>query len=144
MSQEAVEQLLDADDPVGSLVRAVLRYEAPPAQPNGGAPTAARRIRYFFEEPSVRQAVCTVLDRAAQRIAPMMVTETMNQTQARVAANALAFGYFGALEQWYIDGAGRRSQSTSTRVCVRSDASGCRRADRLSQADPDLRLPEGP
>ena len=107
MSQEAVEQLLDADDPVGSLVRAVLRYEAPPAQPNGGAPTAARRIRYFFEEPSVRQAVCTVLDRAAQRIAPMMVTETMNQTQARVAANALAFGYFGALEQWYIDGAGR-------------------------------------
>lgn len=25
-------------------------------------------------------------------------------TQARVAANALVFGYFGALEQWYLDG----------------------------------------
>jgi hypothetical protein len=26
------------------------------------------------------------------------------ETQARVAANALAFGYFGALEQWDLDG----------------------------------------
>jgi hypothetical protein len=24
--------------------------------------------------------------------------------QARVAANALVFGYFGALEQWHLDG----------------------------------------
>ena len=29
---------------------------------------------------------------------------TMTETQARVAANALVFGYFGALEQWYLDG----------------------------------------
>ena len=28
----------------------------------------------------------------------------MTETQARVAANALVFGYFGALEQWYLDG----------------------------------------
>lgn len=28
----------------------------------------------------------------------------MTETQARVAANALVFGHFGALEQWYLDG----------------------------------------
>ena len=45
------------------------------------------------------------LDRASQRIAPLMATSGgMTQTQARVAANALVFGYFGALEQWYLDG----------------------------------------
>ncbi len=40
-----------------------------------------------------------------QRIAPLMMTGGgMTETQARVAANALVFGYFGALEQWYLDG----------------------------------------
>ena len=40
-----------------------------------------------------------------QRIAPLMMTGgTLTETQARVAANALVFGYFGALEQWYLDG----------------------------------------
>jgi AcrR family transcriptional regulator len=101
MSQEAIAGLFDMHDPVGSMVQVVQRYEAEPA------PSAARRIRYFFDEPTVRQAVCASLDRAAQRIAPLMVTETMTQTQARVAANALAFGYFGALEQWYVDGGAR-------------------------------------
>jgi hypothetical protein len=33
-----------------------------------------------------------------------MMTGEMTETQARVAANALVFGYFGALEQWYLDG----------------------------------------
>lgn len=28
----------------------------------------------------------------------------MTETQARVTANALVFGYFAALEQWYLDG----------------------------------------
>jgi hypothetical protein len=64
-----------------------------------------RRVRYFFREPSVRMAVCAQLDRASQRIAPLMATSGgMTETQARVAANALVFGYFGALEQWYLDG----------------------------------------
>jgi len=50
-------------------------------------------------------AACPALDRASQRIAPLMVTRGgMTETQARVAANALVFGYFGALEQWYLDG----------------------------------------
>ena len=53
----------------------------------------------------MRMAACAALDRASQRIAPLMVTGgRLTQTQARVAANALVFGYFGALEQWYLDG----------------------------------------
>jgi hypothetical protein len=28
----------------------------------------------------------------------------MSPTQARVAANALVFGYFATLEQWYVEG----------------------------------------
>ncbi len=40
----------------------------------------------------MRQAVCAALDRASQRIAPLMVSAAMNQTQARVAANSLVFG----------------------------------------------------
>ena len=105
MSQEAIAELFDLEDPVSSMVRIVQRYEAEPGPTE--AASAARRVRYFFDEPSVRQAVCASLDRAAQRVAPLMVSATMTETQARSAANALAFGYFGALEQWYVDG-GRR------------------------------------
>jgi hypothetical protein len=62
-------------------------------------------VRNFFQEPSVRMAACAALDRAGQRIAPLLVTAGgMTETQARVAANALVFGYFAALEQWYVDG----------------------------------------
>lgn len=96
-SQEAVEEILDVNDPVGSLIQVVLNYEAAPPDPR-------RRVRYFFQEPSVRTAVCAALDRASQRIAPLMMTGGVTETQARVAANALVFGYFGALEQWYLDG----------------------------------------
>ncbi len=106
MSQEAIAELFDMDDPVSSMVKVVQRYEAEPA-PSAGASAAARRIRYFFDEPSVRQAVFASLDRAAQRIAPLMDTGAMTPTQARAVANALAFGYLGALEQWYVDGGAR-------------------------------------
>ena len=47
MSQEAVADLLDADDPVGSLARIVRTYEEASTSPQ-------RRVRYFFQEPSVR------------------------------------------------------------------------------------------
>jgi AcrR family transcriptional regulator len=107
MSQAEVEELFDLSDPVGSMVQVVQRYEEPAGDSTDRPPTATRRIRYFFDEPSVRQAVCASLDRAAQRIAPLMVGDTMTPTQARAAANALAFAYFGALEQWYVDGAER-------------------------------------
>ena len=104
-SQEAVEEILDVHDPVGSLLQVVLRYEAAPEQGPQAEPSPWRRVRYFFQEPSVRMAACAALDRASQRIAPLMMTGgRLTQTQARVAANALVFGYFGALEQWYLDG----------------------------------------
>jgi AcrR family transcriptional regulator len=101
MSQEALEELFDREDPVGTMTRIVRDYEAVPAD---GEPIPWRRIRYFFKEPSVRTAFCASLDRASQRIAPLMAGGSLTPTQARVAANALVFGYFSALEQWYLDG----------------------------------------
>ena len=110
MSQEEIGDILDANDPVGSLLQVVLRYEAAPeqaAEDAGAAQNARgpwRRVRYFFQEPSVRMAACAELDRAGSRIAPLLVGSAgMTETQARVAANALVFGYFAALEQWYLD-----------------------------------------
>jgi len=110
-SQEAVQEVLDVDDPVGSLLQVVLSYEAAPEEARDTPPgqqaarSPWRRVRYFFQEPSVRMAACAALDRASQRIAPLMMAGgRMTETQARVAANALVFGYFGALEQWYLDG----------------------------------------
>ena len=104
-SQEAVEGILDVNDPVGSLLNVVRTYEAAPGESPQAGRSPWRRVRYFFQEPSVRVAVCAQLDRASQRIAPLMAAGgAMTETQARVAANALVFGYFGALEQWYLDG----------------------------------------
>ncbi len=109
MSPEALNDFLDPRDPVGSLLRAIRAYEA---APSAEAPQAGRspwrRVRYFFAEPSVRMAVCATLDRAGRRIAPLLAASgEMTGTQARVLANALAFGYFAALEQWYLDGGDR-------------------------------------
>ena len=107
-SQDQVGEILDVNDPVGSMIQVVLRYEAAAGQAPGSRDTPRgpwRRVRYFFQEPSVRTAVCAQLDRTSQRIAPLMAAGgAMTETQARVAANALVFGYFGALEQWYLDG----------------------------------------
>ncbi|TMR92703.1 TetR/AcrR family transcriptional regulator [Nonomuraea basaltis] len=113
MSLEAIKEFLTPGDPVGSLLRAVRAYEAAPegASEDESPPAEKgpwRRVRYFFAEPSVRMAVCATLDRAGQRIAPLLAeTGELSQTQARVTANALAFGYFAALEQWYLDGGTR-------------------------------------
>jgi AcrR family transcriptional regulator len=116
MSQEALEEIVDLDDPVGSMLAIVRRYEAAPAEDQPAqteqAPQTARspwrRVRYFFLEPSVRMAFLASLDRAGQRIAPMMARSgKFTETQARAAANALVFGYCAALEQWYLDGGER-------------------------------------
>ena len=114
MSQEMLEGILDPHDPVGSLHRIVVGYEtaAESASPVDAAHRESqavrspwRRIRYFFTEPSVRMAVCAALDRAAQRIAPLLAAnDNLSELQARVQANALTFGYFAVLEQWYLDG----------------------------------------
>jgi AcrR family transcriptional regulator len=101
MSQEALDELVDVNDPVGSLVAIVRTYEAKPE--GADEPSPWRRVRYFFKEPSIRVAFCASLDRASQRIAPLMVGR-LTEAQSRVAANALVFGYLAALEQWYADG----------------------------------------
>ncbi|MFC4114095.1 hypothetical protein [Nonomuraea zeae] len=118
MSPETLKDFLDPRDPIDSLLQAIRAYEAAPGRASdspaesGQVPQAGkspwRRVRYFFAEPSVRTAVCATLDRAAQRIAPLIqATGEISETQARVIANALAFGYFAALEQWYLDGGNR-------------------------------------
>ena len=97
LTADELEDVIDADDPVGSLLAAVRSYE--------GSPTPYRRIAYFFQEPSVRAAVCANLDRASRRITPLLqARKRLTDTQARVLSNAMVFGYFAALEQWYVDG----------------------------------------
>src|ERR1044072_9530674 len=101
LSQEGTEELLDFGDPVGSLLQIVFDYESPEQQGKG----PWRRVRYFFQESSVRMAGGAASDRASQRIVPLLPTHGgLSETQARVAANALVFGYFVALEQWYLEG----------------------------------------
>ncbi|MDF2712791.1 MAG: TetR family transcriptional regulator [Nonomuraea muscovyensis] len=108
MSPEALKDFLDPGDPIGSLLRAVRAYESAPEDTSGSEKSPWRRVRYFFAEPSVRVAVCANLDRASGRIAPLIAaTGELTETQARVIANALVFGYFAALEQWYRDGGNR-------------------------------------
>lgn len=107
LSREGLAAILDIDDPVGTVRRVVADYES---IPHGGnpPPRAAqgpwRRVRYFFQEPSVRLAVYASLDKASTRIADSLVASGMSETRARVAAHAFVFGYFAALEQWYEEG----------------------------------------
>ncbi|WP_327085478.1 TetR/AcrR family transcriptional regulator [Nonomuraea sp. NBC_01738] len=112
MSAETLEAFVDPDDLVASMLRTVGAYDvAHPGHTGDGPPAVTgpwRRIRYFFGEPSVRLAVLGTLDRAGQRVAPLIAARAgVEETQARVIATALAFGYFAALEQWYLNGGGR-------------------------------------
>lgn len=110
MNQEELVDLLDPANPVEGLLKAVRAYESqPPADiPQGEAEAVRspwRRVHYFFSEPSVRMAVLANIDRASQRYAPLLASHgDLSETQARVVSNALAFGYFAALERWYLDG----------------------------------------
>lgn len=109
MSPETLSEILDPADPVESVLRVVRRYEATSdgdVAPRNASPW--RRVRYFFTEPTVRTAALAALDRAAQRIAPFLADAGgLTESQARVMANALAFGYFAALELWFTDGGTR-------------------------------------
>ena len=108
LSEDALAKLLDTNDPVGTARRVVADYESAAggmdSHPRAGQ-TPWRRVRYFFQEPTVRLAVYASLDLASNRIAASLVASRgMPQTQAHVAAHAFVFGYFAALEQWYLDG----------------------------------------
>jgi len=108
LSSEAITAIFDITDPVGTVRRIVTDYEATPAGMDVHARaghTPWRRVRYFFQEPSVRLAVYASLDGASNRIADSLVaSQGMSETRARVASHAFVFGYFAALEQWYRDG----------------------------------------
>jgi AcrR family transcriptional regulator len=98
LGQDELEAAWDVADPVGSLLRLVGRFEQP-------ADAGHRRVRYLVDEPSVRRALTAALDRAGQRVAPLLAgTGRLGGLQARVAAHALVFGCFAAVEQWHTDG----------------------------------------
>lgn len=106
--QETLATVVDPHDPVGSVIEAVAAYETPgdsrDEARNPSASIAWRRVRYFFTEPSVRLAALASLDTATRRIAPLLTAHgALSSTQARVAAHALAFGYFACLEQWFLE-----------------------------------------
>ncbi len=105
MNQEELVDLLDPANPVEGLLQAVRAYESVPQGETEAVRSPWRRVRYFFAEPSVRMAVLANIDRASQRYAPLLASHgDLSETQARVVSNALAFGYFAALERWYLDG----------------------------------------
>ncbi|MEV0062799.1 helix-turn-helix domain-containing protein [Nocardia sp. NPDC050718] len=110
MSEAEIAAMVDPHDPVESLLRSVRADESAPAGDESAPADQGpwRRVRYHFTEPSVRMAACASADRTSRRLLPLIAsTGKFTETQARVATNALTFGYFAALEQWYLDGGER-------------------------------------
>lgn len=110
MDDETLEDLFGGDDPIGGLLEVVRSYESA-ARAEGLYPDNGpwRRVRYFFEHPSVRMALCATLDASAGRVAPILErNKGLSPVQARIIANAIAFGYLAALEEWHRRG-GKKS-----------------------------------
>ena len=78
MSQEAVADLLDADDSSAAWRGSWRTYEEASTSRSGAS-------RYFFQEPSVRSAVCAALDRASERIAPLLLAHRRDDRRRRPA-----------------------------------------------------------
>ena len=80
LDQEAVEEILDVNDPVGSLLQVVLKYEAAPERAPGHTAGPADREKpvapgaVFLPGAVAAMAACAALDRASRRIAPLTVT----------------------------------------------------------------------
>jgi AcrR family transcriptional regulator len=106
VGHDLLEEQLDLDDLPGTLQRIVASVHAA-AAPSGEAAayTPWRGMRYVLEESAVREAVYTALDDLAERLVAALRSKGVNPTRARVTARAYLFGvYFGALEQWHLDG----------------------------------------
>ena len=96
---DLLEEEVDPDDLPGSIERIIVRIAA------GSDGTAWRGMRYVLEEPTVRAAVYAAGDVLAERLATMLKASGVDATHARVTARTYVFGvYFGALEQWHLDG----------------------------------------
>ncbi|WP_440107358.1 TetR/AcrR family transcriptional regulator [Streptosporangium sp. H16] len=107
VGHDLLEEQLDLDDLPGTLQRIVASVHAA-AAPSAGevaAYTPWRGMRYVLEEAAVREAVYTALDDLAERLVPALRSKGVDPTRARVTVRAYLFGvYFGALEQWHLDG----------------------------------------
>jgi AcrR family transcriptional regulator len=67
--------------------------------------TPWRGMRYVLEEPAVREAVYTAMDEVSGRLTELLISKGDSPIRARVTARAYWFAvYFGALEQWHLDG----------------------------------------
>ncbi|MCA2207221.1 TetR/AcrR family transcriptional regulator [Nocardia rosealba] len=108
LSDEQLAKVVDPHDPIGSLIRSVREYDTGTNE-SGSEPGPWRRsLRYHFTEPSVRRAAYASADRTSQRLSPLLAsTGRFSEAQAKVATNALIFGYLAALEQWFLDGGDR-------------------------------------
>lgn len=99
---DVLAEELDADDVPGSIQRLVDRI----ASSSNGA--AWRGMRYVVEEPAVRAAVYAAGDALVERLSTLLQRAGFTAVQARVTSRTYVFGvYFGALEQWYLDGRAR-------------------------------------
>lgn len=104
LSDQELMNAIDLDDLVGSVRAIVSRFGHDSAGTSDQSSLAHLRIKYFFEEPSVRRASYENLAVAARRIAPALAAAGhLSQAEASVAASVLVFGYFAALEEWYKD-----------------------------------------
>jgi len=104
LSEAQLAELLDPGDLVGSVRAVVARFD-PSAQDDAeAAELTRRRIGYFFDEPAVRKASYQTLAGAAERISRILAgSGNHTLVEARIAATALVFGNFTALEQWHRD-----------------------------------------
>ncbi|WP_196453179.1 TetR/AcrR family transcriptional regulator [Planomonospora sp. ID82291] len=106
IGQDLLAEQLDLDDLPGTLERIVASVHTA-AAPSGGAAlyTPWSGVRYVLEEPAVREAVYTALDDLSERLTAALRSTGADPTRARVAVRSYLFGvYFGALEQWHLDG----------------------------------------
>lgn len=104
LTDEELSDAIDPSDLVGA-VRAVVAHFGPSsASTSKQESSTARRVRYFFDEPSVRRSAYETLSDAATRIAPLLAaTGKLTPGESYVAATTVVFGYFAALEQWHRD-----------------------------------------
>ncbi|WP_433258708.1 TetR/AcrR family transcriptional regulator [Streptosporangium sp. CA-135522] len=97
-----MDERIAPDDLPGSIRRIIEDIHTTSTLSEG---TPWRGMRYVIEEPAVRAAVYTALDDASERLASLLRSKGADPAQARVTARAYWFGvYFGALEQWHLDG----------------------------------------
>lgn len=102
LSDDELAEVFDLSDLVGSIRDMVSRFDLSTNEGVEGRSLAERRIRYFFDEPTVRRTAYETLAAAATRIARVLAERNaLEEPEARIVAAALTFAYFAALEEWH-------------------------------------------